>query len=350
MYSCFAVRGEKVATYLNKTIFRIVRQSRLQASYEHQAESTLREETHEIATSSILPPKYLVRRDFGDLSELKESIINNGLLHPIVVRKTADPSQFQLVCGNRRLEAFKQLGLKKIPALVRELNEKSSFEIFLTENIQRQTLSPLEEARAFYSYTGPRERKCFGYGKISELAQKIGKSQEYISNRIRLLKLPEWLLEDLMSKRDFPVSHAEELASLASEPAVLREFSQLLMEEKVTVRVMERAIPLVKSGVDVKQAIEFAKIETDLKVDWKYRSSSDHKENLFRRSKKVLESSLSYLDTVMENFGHDEDELEENQALRQLWITSVRLKIHQAIDGVINCEKIYRQGRRRSSD
>jgi ParB family chromosome partitioning protein len=311
----------------------------LQVSFEQEVEP-IKEEIIEIATSSVVPAMFLIRRSLGDLNELKQSIVNNGLLHPIVIRRTSTLSQFQLISGTRRLEAFRQLGLKKIPALVRDLDDKRSFEIFLTENVQRQSLSPLEEARAFYSYTGSREKKCFSYGKISELAERIGKSQEYISNRLRLLKLPEWLLEDLLAKRNFNVSHAEELASLADHPRLLKELSELLMRNQLSVRCLERAIPMIKSGIDVRSAIELAKVETDLKLDWKYQSNLDQKENLLRRSKRVLESSLSYIDNVMGNFGPDEE-------LNQAWIHSVRLKIHEAIDGVISCEKIYRRTKSR---
>ncbi|MDH2899772.1 MAG: ParB/RepB/Spo0J family partition protein [archaeon] len=306
----------------------------MQINSEQQIQTTPRN-TIELSVSSIHQPSFFIRRNLGDLTELKESILKVGLLHPIVVRKTSF-SEFQLVCGNRRFEAMRQLGMKTIPAVISDLDDKGSFEVFMVENIQRQTLSPLEEARAFYSYTGPKERKCYNYGKVSELAKKIGKSQEYISNRLRLLKLPEWLLEDLFAQKNFFVSHAEELASLADDPVKLKELAELLMNNKISVRTMERAIPFVRSGIDVKSAIELAKAECDLKVEWRYESKNDHKEYLFEKSKKILESSLSYVDNVMRNFESDPD-------LYSVWIKDVRLKVHEAIDGVISCERNYKK-------
>jgi ParB family transcriptional regulator, chromosome partitioning protein len=311
----------------------------MQVSYQQPMELT-RQAVFEIPVSSIILPRFLVRRSLGDLSELQESIVSNGLLHPIVVRRTDASSQFQLVCGNRRLQVFRQLGRDRVPAVVWELDDKGSFEVFLSENIQRQTLSPLEEARAFYSYVGPKERKCFSYGKVSELAARIGKSQEYVSNRIRLLKLPEYFLADLLARKNFTASHAEELVSLADHPRELKELSDLMLENKLSVRIMERVIPLIKLGMNVKSAMELAKVESDLKLDWKYKSSPDREEKLFRKSKKVLESSLSYIDNVINILGQDSEELNE------AWIQNVRLKIHDAIDGVIRCEKMYKRNKK----
>jgi ParB family transcriptional regulator, chromosome partitioning protein len=289
-----------------------------------------------IEISSIRHGRLNIRTNLGDLSELKQSIIEKGLLSPILVRSTEMAFSFELVVGARRLEAMRQLGFEKIDSVVCELDDKSIFEVFLVENIQRQTLSPLEEARAFYAYLGSRKGK-FAYGRISELARKIGKSQEYISNRLRLLRLPEGLLTELFSQKNFMVSHAEELASLSEDQGKVKELSDLLLSQKMTVRDMERAIPLIKCGLDTKRAVDLARTEYELRIDRNHaRATSDLRETLLRRSKLVLESVLSYIDNVA-------TDLESDEELYDRWIKDVRLRVHDAIDGIIKFKKLCKK-------
>jgi ParB family chromosome partitioning protein len=295
-----------------------------------------------LAVSSIRQSKFRVRKEFGVLEELKRSILEKGLLHPIIVR-SVDSSNYEVVAGNRRLEAFRSLGRSTIPSIVTALNDQSAFEVMITENVQRQTLSPLEEARAFYAYVGPREKNCYEYGKISELARKIGKSQEYVSNRMRLLRLPESLLNKLFGQNYFTASHAEELASLSDNPELVEELSSLLLSQKISVRELERTVPLVKSGFEISRAIELAKLESNFKVEWEYRSDKDDRATIvMKRTEKILKSALSYVDTA----GMD---LEYDKSLQKEWIKEVRLKVHDAISGVIKCRKMATVPDRESS-
>ncbi|MGH2639935.1 MAG: ParB/RepB/Spo0J family partition protein, partial [Rhabdochlamydiaceae bacterium] len=288
-----------------------------------------------LSVSSISPSKFQVRKEVGALEELKRSILEKGLLHPIIVRRMEN-SSYEVVAGNRRLEAFRSLGRSSIPGIVTDLNDRHAFEVMITENIQRQTLSPLEEASAYYAYVGPREKNCYEYGKISELARRIGKSQEYVSNRIRLLRLPESLLRKLFGQSHFTVSHAEELAALSHNPKQVEELSLLLLSQKLSVRELERAIPLIKSGIDTNRAVEFAKVESNFKVEWNYQSDKDDNiTTLMKRTELILKSALSYID----NAGMD---LEHDKALQKEWISDVRLKVHDAISGVIKCRKMHK--------
>ena len=93
--------------------------------------------------------------------------------------------KFEVVAGNRRLEACKRLHWLKVPCLVRELSDKEAYEIGLIENIERETLTPIEEAKAFQMYV-----KEKGWGGVKALAEKIGRSEEYVSHKIALLSLP----------------------------------------------------------------------------------------------------------------------------------------------------------------
>jgi ParB family transcriptional regulator, chromosome partitioning protein len=140
------------------------------------------------------------------IRELAASLSEQGLLHPIIVRPIQNG--FEIVAGNRRYLAAKLLHWKYIPAKVRELSEKEAFEIQLTENIQRKTLDPIEEAKAFKKYTFE-----FGWGGESELARKISRSGQYVSSRIQLLRLPREIIEEI-SDNTLKVSQALEMLNL----------------------------------------------------------------------------------------------------------------------------------------
>ena len=287
-----------------------------------------------LPVSSIRPSRFQMRKELGSLEDLKRSILEKGLLYPIIVRRMEN-STYEVVAGNRRFEVFRSLVRSTIPGIIADLNDQDAFEVMITENIQRETLSPLEEARVFYAYVGPKVKNCYEYGKIFELAKKIGKSQEYVSNRMRLLRLPETLLRQLFAQRYFTVSHAEELASLAENPEMVQELSSMVLTQKISVRELERAIPLMKSGIETKRAIELAKLETDLKVDWNYHNDKDDRTQvLLKHTELILKSVLSYVDDVSSDLEHD-------RVIHRQWITDVRLKVHNAINGVISCKKLY---------
>ena|SRR5487761_310419 len=291
----------------------------------------------QLPLSSIRRSKFVIRQEMRNIEELAQSIREKGLLSPIIVRVTDERSTYELVAGSRRLEAVRTLGMGSIQGFVTELDDRSVFEVLIAENVQRETLTPLEEARAFYAYVGPKERNCLSYGRISDLAKRIGKSQEYVSTRLSLLRLPEKLLQDLFRQKHFTVSHAEELASLADNPVQVEELSALVVSQKISVRDLERIIPLIKSGIGTRRAVELAEIESDLKLNLRYCGAvEDSNDVLLKRAKFVLESALSYID----NAGRD---LESDAELYRYWLDNVRIKVHGAIDGVISCEKILQK-------
>ncbi len=136
--------------------------------------------------------------------DLVMSISQKGLLHPILIRVN-NKSQFEVVAGNRRLHACRALKWKKIACHIVEMDDREAFEAALVENIQRKSLNPLDEARAFKSYVSD-----YGWGGISELSDKIGKSASYVAKRIKLLDLPTDVLNSL-SDFTLNTSAAEEL-------------------------------------------------------------------------------------------------------------------------------------------
>jgi len=192
---------------------------------------------HEIDIQEILPTSIRLRSlDEKIVGELMESIRINGLLQPIMV-KPVDGKQFRLIFGSHRLEAVRRLGWKKIPAMVREISDEDSFLMNMTENLQRNAyVSPIAEARG-YKYLISK-----GW-TISEIAGRIGKSDSYVCNRMRVL---ERLHPELRKQLEFPrgnspltLSHAEHLSTI-QEPSRQLELARLVRERNLSIRELER--------------------------------------------------------------------------------------------------------------
>ncbi len=180
----------------------------------------------EIEIRQIHLPKFPVRNTLGSIDSLALSISEQGLLSPIIVRPVFN--HFELVAGMRRLFSCKKLGMRKILANIVDLTDKEAFEVSLSENIQRETINPIEEAGAFKAYTS----EC-GYGGISELARRIGKSEQYVSSRLQLLNLPKEIQEKVTSRLVSP-SHAAEMVGLTSEEQAL--VSELIASEGLSAK------------------------------------------------------------------------------------------------------------------
>ncbi|MDG7006755.1 MAG: ParB/RepB/Spo0J family partition protein [Nitrososphaerota archaeon] len=180
----------------------------------------------------VRPSRAVLRSESGPMSGLMMSIQDKGLLEPIIVRPSVDG--YEVVAGMRRYEACRKLGWRRVPAHVVELDDREAFEVSLLENIQRETLNPIEEARAFRSYV-----EEYGYGGETELARKIGKSQEYVSKRIGLLSLPQRVQDQIMRRRITP-SVAQELTLLNDEDA--EEMADEIGARQLTLREVRRII------------------------------------------------------------------------------------------------------------
>jgi ParB family chromosome partitioning protein len=183
-----------------------------------------------IALDLISFNPYQPRRVFDEdkLRELAASIKEHGLIQPVLVRPLE--KGYQLVAGERRLRAARQAGLERIPALVREMTDHETMEIALVENIQRQDLDPVEEARAY-------KRLSEEFGQTQEqIAQRVSKSRSYIANSVRLLKLPEPIL-DYLAAGVLTIGHVRPLLMLKAGEALA--LARRLIEEKATARDAE---------------------------------------------------------------------------------------------------------------
>jgi ParB family chromosome partitioning protein len=180
-------------------------------------------------------------RDMSDATsiELANSIKEKGLLQPILVR--TKESYFEIVSGNRRYHACKSLGWRKIICHVLELNDKEAFEISLIENIQRKTLDPKEEAQAFKSYIVDH-----GWGGISHLSAKIGKSVSYVQRRVKLLELPLDVLNSI-SNSSISTAVAEELLSLDDKDKQ-SQLTQLVSKNRLSSRKVRALVKDLKGN------------------------------------------------------------------------------------------------------
>ncbi|HET7641892.1 MAG TPA: ParB/RepB/Spo0J family partition protein [Nitrososphaeraceae archaeon] len=181
-----------------------------------------------IDISKIKPFRYSYRKNMNeDLHELCYSIKEKGLLHPIIVRMIDDG--YEIVAGTRRYNACKLLGWRKILSHVVELDDKDAFEVSLIENIHSKNLNPIEEAKAFQDYVNN-----YGWGGISDLATKLGKSVSYVDKRIRLLELPEDVVDSL-STGSLSVSVGDELLPL-KEKEQQSKLADLIKKRKLSSR------------------------------------------------------------------------------------------------------------------
>jgi ParB family chromosome partitioning protein len=202
-----------------------------------------------IDISKIKPFRYSYRKNMNeDLHELCYSIKEKGLLHPIIVRMIDDG--YEIVAGTRRYNACKLLGWRKILSHVVELDDKDAFEVSLIENIHSKNLNPIEEAKAFQDYV-----TNYGWGGISDLATKLGKSVSYVDKRIRLLELPEDVVDSL-SAGSISVSVGDELLPL-KEKEQQSKLAELIKKRKLSSRQVRELKAEMKNSDNPYDVLDF---------------------------------------------------------------------------------------------
>lgn len=188
------------------------------------------------------------RKIFNDdkLAELAASIKEKGIIQPLVVRRVAD--HYQIIAGERRWRAAQKAGLDKLPVVIQNVSEDWALEMALIENVQREDLSPLEEAEA-YQYL----INSFDLSQ-EEVAKRVGKERPTIANALRLLKLPDRIRIDLVEGR-LSMGHARALLALVEEEGMV-EAAQQVIKKKLSVRDTEKLIKKIKSfdGITTKTA------------------------------------------------------------------------------------------------
>jgi ParB family chromosome partitioning protein len=187
-----------------------------------------------VATVARNPRQPRARLNPTDLEELANSIREHGVIQPLIVAETASPGRYTLIAGERRLEAAKLAGLATVPAIIREASEQQFLEVALVENIQRSDLGPLETATAYKHLA-----EDFGLSH-EEIAAKVGKKRVTVTNTLRLLKLPQRILEALASE-EITEGHARVLLALPTVQGQLNAFNAVL-HHGYTVRQTEELV------------------------------------------------------------------------------------------------------------
>ncbi len=174
--------------------------------------------------------------DSEKLGELVESIKEKGIIQPLVVRQRGD--QYQIIAGERRWRAAREAGLKEVPVVIQDVTEDWAYEIALIENIQREDLNPIEEAVAY--------RNLIDSFDLSqdEVAKRVGKSRSTIANSLRLLRLPENILHDVV-QNTLSMGHARALLSLEQEED-MQEARTEIIARNLSVRDTEELVRKIK--------------------------------------------------------------------------------------------------------
>ena len=184
----------------------------------------------QVDPKSDQPRKYF---DKEALEQLASSIVENGLLQPILVREYGE-GRYQIIAGERRFRASKLAGITEIPAIVLERDDKKAAEIALIENVQREDLNPLEEALGYKALAEEYDMTQ------EELSLKVGKSRSAIANTLRLLELPDEILT-LVASRELSAGHARTLLAVNDRDNMLL-LAQRAVEEDLSVRVLEEEV------------------------------------------------------------------------------------------------------------
>ena len=206
---------------------------------ETKGSSKANEQPQTLRLSEIEPKPDQPRKYFDEdaLNQLAESIKNHGLLQPIIVKESAG-GFYQIIAGERRWRASKLAGLVEVPVIVMEADALKAAEIAIIENVQREDLNPYEEATAYKALMDQ-------YDLTQEqVAEKVGKSRSAIANTMRLLDLPDEVLE-MLKTGDISAGHARALLSL-EEDALQKKAADLVLSKSLSVRKTEQLVSKIK--------------------------------------------------------------------------------------------------------
>ena len=272
----------------------------------------------QIEMKIIRNSSFAVRDKFQRFTEDDESLVNSirehGLIQPILIRPVSQG--FEIVAGHRRYQACKSLRWRFIPCKIREMTDKQAFEIQLTENIQRKSMDPIEEAEAFRRYVID-----FGWGGVSDLGKKIGKSEEYVSHRIQLLKLSEEIKNKISSRR-LNVSKAIEISTIPIEKQ-----SQIVGE-------------IIENNLSVKRIRELKMILIDNVTEECNNKGLVNTNNYIPKSLKItkkaslsLKVNLARIDNLIEEAQISIEPQYRTEIIN--FLMELRIRIHELIDDTI---------------
>lgn len=235
-----------------------------------------------INLDQIIAGVYQPRKNFDktELQELANSIKENGLIQPIILRKVSDEDRYEIIAGERRFRAAKLAGLKEIASIVKKINNHEALELAIIENIQRTDLSLIEEANGYQQLMFE-----FSY-KQDQVAQKIGKSRSHVANLLRLLSLPK-NVQNFLDKKQISMGHARAIIN-SDDPEKL---AKQVIEDSLTVRAVEDLVRDEKVKKINKSSLTSVKTESKIKlVESEYLASLEKKLSELSQ----MESKISY--------------------------------------------------------
>jgi ParB family chromosome partitioning protein len=273
----------------------------------------------QIEIKMIRHSSFAVRDKFQRYSEDDESLVTSirehGLIQPILIRPLSNG--FEIVAGHRRYQACKSLRWRFIPCKIREMTDKQAFEIQLSENIQRKSMDPIEEAEAFRRYV-----MDFGWGGVSDLANKIGKSEEYVSHRIQLLKLPEEIKKKIAS-HILNVSKAIEISAIPIEKQSLI-IGEIIGNNLSVKRIRELKMILRDNSTE------------DCNNNKDFTNTNNYISRSFKLAKKAslsLKVNLARIDNLIEEAQISIEPEHRTEIIN--FLMELRIRIHELIDDTI---------------
>ena len=234
----------------------------------HDEEVPKNKQIQDIELDKIVPNRYQPRREFSDdsIKELAETLDKDGLLQPIVVREDGE-DHYEIIAGERRYRAAKSLNWETIPAIVNNMNDDQAASLALIENLQREDLNPIDEAKAYTN--------LMKLNDLSQtaLAKDMGKSQSYVANKLRLLKLDDDVQKALIEGK-ITARHGRALLNLSDDD-----------QERVLKEIEDK-------GLNVKQTEEIAK-DVDAYFNPKPKEKETKRERVVKRIPKDLKVQIN---------------------------------------------------------
>ena len=251
-----------------------------------------------IAVDFISPNPFQPRLNFDSLAleELKNSIIANGLIQPITVRRVAG-NQYQLISGERRLRAYSDIGYKEIPAYIIKVDsDEIMLALALIENIQRETLNPIEVSKAYKRLMD----EC--HLTQEQIADKVGKDRTTIANSVRLLKLPDKIQQCLVDE-SISAGHARALINLPGEDLQLYALDKILIDNLSVRKVEYLTKKLISEGIPSKKSFT---VKTKHTVNSNLNDVEDKLRKIFGTKVKCKQDKTGSGEIIIEFFSHDE--------------------------------------------
>ncbi|WP_409290880.1 nucleoid occlusion protein [Peribacillus sp. SCS-37] len=256
-----------------------------QQGLQEESEKTAKEEIQNIPIDDITPNRYQPRTVFDDdkISELAQTIRTHGIIQPIVVRKYGE-DKYEIIAGERRYRAMTKLGWDTVPVIVKDFNDKETASVALIENLQREELSPIEEAMAY--------ARLLELHELTQeaLAQRLGIGQSTVANKLRLLKLPGPVQEAVLNKQ-ITERHARSLIPL-KDPAMQAALVAEIIEKNLNVKQTEERIVKMLTPPDTKPKPRRKAFSKDMRIAV----------NTIRQSLSMVSDNGINLDSAEEEF------------------------------------------------